>query len=50
MTSVHTAPADGAINPGECAIWFDQTDGAAKLMIKAKTEDGTIAVGEVALT
>jgi hypothetical protein len=50
ITSVHSAPADGDINAGDCAIWFDQTDGAAKLMIKAKTADGTVASGNVPLT
>jgi hypothetical protein len=50
VTKLHSAPADGDLAAGELALWFDQTDGAAKLMIKAKSADGTVAVGEVALT
>ncbi len=50
VTAAHAAPADGDLAAGQLAIWFDQTDGAAKLMIKAKTANGTVAVGEVALT
>jgi hypothetical protein len=47
---VHDAPADGTLSAGECALWFDQTDGAAKLMVKAKTADGTVRTGSVNLT
>jgi hypothetical protein len=50
VTALHAAPADGDLAAGECAIWFDQTDGAGKLMIKAKTADGTVATGSVTLT
>lgn len=50
LTATHAAPADGALNAGECALWFDQTNGAAKLMIKAKTADGTVVTGNVPLT
>lgn len=50
QVGVHTAPDDGDIQPGELFVWFDQTDGAAKLMLKAKTEDGTVVTGNVALT
>ncbi len=50
VTRQHVAPADGDLNAGDMAIWFDQTNGAGKLMIKAKTANGTVAVGEVALT
>lgn len=45
----HAAPADGDLAAGDCAIWFDQTDGAAKLMIKAKSANGTVAAAAVAL-
>lgn len=45
--SAHAAPADGALNPGDCAVWFDQANGAAKLMLKAKQADGTIKTGSV---
>lgn len=50
VTAQHVAPADGDLANGEMATWFDQTNGAAKLMIKAKTADGTVVAGEVALT
>jgi hypothetical protein len=45
----HAAPANGDIAAGEVALWFDQTDGAAKLKIKAKSANGTVVTGEVAL-
>lgn len=44
------APADGDLSNGQAAIWFDATNGAAKLKIKAKQANGTVVVGEVALT
>jgi hypothetical protein len=43
------APADGELAAGELAWWFDSTNGAGKLKIKAKTADGTVVTGEVAL-
>jgi len=46
----HAAPADGDLAAGELALWFDQTNGAGKLMIKAKTANGTVATAAVALT
>jgi hypothetical protein len=50
MTKVTTAPADGDLTSGEVALYFDSTNGAAKLKIKAKQADGTVRTGEVALT
>lgn len=38
------------VGAGDCALWFDQTNGAAKLKTKAKQADGTVRTGEVALT
>jgi len=49
VLAVHAAPADGDLAAGECALWFDQTNGAAKLMIKAKQADGTVKTASVAL-
>lgn len=46
----HTIPADGDLRAGDAAIWFDQSNGAAKLMVKAKQADGTVRVGSLALT
>lgn len=48
-TAAHAAPADADLDAGAMAVWFDQTNGAAKLMIKAKSADGTVATGQVAL-
>jgi hypothetical protein len=45
-----SAPADGDINAGECALWFDDTNGASKLMIKGKSANGTVVTGNVTLT
>ena len=49
MFRQHSAPANGDLATGECALWFDQTNGAAKLMIKAKQADGTVKTGSVSL-
>jgi hypothetical protein len=49
-TFAHTAPPDGDVLPGEMAIWFDQTAGNAKLMIKSKDAGGNVRTGQVALT
>lgn len=43
------APADAELIAGEMAFWFDATDGAGKLMVKAKTANGTVATASVAL-
>jgi hypothetical protein len=50
VLKIHAAPADGDIVAGECALWFDQTNGAAKLMVKAKQADGTVKTAAIALT
>lgn len=50
MTRKTTAPADADLANGEMAVWFDPTNGAAKLMIKAKETSGTVRTGSVALT
>jgi hypothetical protein len=49
-TAAHSAPADAALAAGDMAIWFDQTNGAGKLMIKGKTANGTVVTGSVTLT
>jgi hypothetical protein len=48
-TMVHSAPADASVAAGQMFIWFDQTNGAAKLMVKAKQADGTVRTGSLAL-
>jgi hypothetical protein len=45
-----SAPADADLSAGEMAIWFDSTNGAAKLKVKAKEAGGTVRTGELALT
>ncbi len=50
IIALHSAPSSSVLAAGECAIWFDQTNGAAKLKIKAKQANGTVVSGEVALT
>jgi hypothetical protein len=49
IIAAHSAPASGDLSAGEMAIWFDQTNGAAKLMVKAKQQDGTVKTASLAL-
>lgn len=46
----NTAPADGDLAANQAKIWFDPSNGAAKLMIRAKQADGTVKTGSVAVT
>lgn len=50
FTSKTSAPADGDLANGEMAIWLDSTNGAAKLMVKAKQANGTVRTGSVSLS
>jgi hypothetical protein len=45
----HAAPADNALAGGKWTLWFDQTNGASKLMVKAKSADGTVVTAAIAL-
>lgn len=47
--NAHAAPADAELAAGELSLWFDQTNGAAKFMVKAKQADGTVRTGSLAL-
>lgn len=49
-TRKNSAPADAELTAGEAAWWFDSTNGSAKLKVKAKQANGTVVVGEIALT
>jgi hypothetical protein len=40
----------GLLHPGDLTLYFDDTNGAAKLMIEAKQADGTLVHGEVPLS
>jgi hypothetical protein len=46
---VTTVPADDALVASELLLWFDDTNGAAKLKVKAKQADGTVKTASVAL-
>jgi hypothetical protein len=50
VVSLHAAPADAALENGDAAVWFDQTNGASKLMVKAKSANGTVVTGSVTLS
>ena len=49
FTAANAAPADGALVAGQLAIWYDDTNGAGKIMFKAKQADGTVKTGSVAV-
>jgi hypothetical protein len=48
-TRKNSAPADAELAAGEAAWWFDSTNGASKLMVKAKSVNGTVVTGNVPL-
>jgi hypothetical protein len=50
FTQATAAPDDAALSAGHMALWLDQTNGAAKLMVKAKQADGTVVTGSVNLS
>jgi hypothetical protein len=50
VTRQHAAPADADLDGGDLAFWFDETNGAAKLMLKGKSADETVVTGSVDLT
>jgi hypothetical protein len=43
-------PDNAELEAGQCIIWFDKTNGSAKLMVKAKSANGTVVTGSVSLT
>lgn len=49
IVNLTTAPPDADLGAGDLALWFDSTNGAAKLMVKAKQADGTVKTAAVAL-
>jgi hypothetical protein len=49
LVLVTGAPADATLAASELALWFDPTNGAAKLMIKAKQANGTVVTASIAL-
>jgi hypothetical protein len=50
FNTLNSAPADGDLAPGECALWFDKTDGAGKVMFKGKSANGTVVTGSLSLS
>lgn len=50
VIGVTTVPPDGDLSAGQVALWFDDTDGTAKLRIKGKSANGTVVTGAVNLT
>lgn len=49
IIAVTVPPADVDLAASQVALWFDATDGAAKLMLKGKSADGTVVTGTVNL-
>jgi len=45
----HAAPGAANLQAGDMAVWFDQTNGASKLMVQAKSANGTLVAGSLAL-
>lgn len=45
----NSAPADAELSAGEVMLWFDSTNGASKLMVKAKQADGTVKTANIPL-
>ena len=50
LITTAAVPADGSLAASQMRLWLDPTNGAGKLMIKAKTADGTVVTGSVNLT
>lgn len=50
LTLPTAAPADGTLSAGQIVFWFDTTNDAARLVIKAKQADGTVVTGEIPLS
>lgn len=44
------APNSSSLSAGQCQMWFDPTNGSAKLMVKAKQADGTVLSGFITLS
>jgi hypothetical protein len=48
-TRKNAAPADAELAAGEAAWWLDADNATPKFMVKAKTADGTVVTGSLAL-
>lgn len=49
VTGQTAAPADALLAASQCALWFDSTNGAPKLMVKAKQANGTVVAASIVL-
>jgi len=49
IAQANAAQADADLTGGDMSLWLDKTDGACKLMVKAKQADGTVRTGSVNL-
>lgn len=49
-TKASAAPADADIQSGQVFMFFDSTNGSAKVKFKGKSANGTVVAGEVALS
>lgn len=47
---ITTDPTVTPTNAKDCVIYFDSTNGAAKLQVKAKSANGTAVAGTIALS
>jgi hypothetical protein len=49
FSGMAAAVSSGLLDASTWSFWLDDTDGAGKLMVKAKTADGTVVTGSLAL-
>jgi hypothetical protein len=49
MIGVVAAPPDGDLAASQVSLWFDDTNGLAKLMVKGKSANGTVVTGSIPL-
>jgi archaellum component FlaF (FlaF/FlaG flagellin family) len=45
-----SVPADGTLSANQAVLYFDPTNGAAAIKIKAKQADGTVKTATIAVT
>lgn len=50
VVAAGAAPADAAVSANQAFLWFDPTNGAAALNVKAKQANGTVKTGTLAVT
>jgi hypothetical protein len=50
IVAATAAPADAALAANQAALWFDPSNGAAALNVKAKQANGSVKTGTLAVT